>query len=316
MQENFSFMFYNTENLYDTTDDPEIMDDEFTPGGKLRWDEKRLDDKVGKIAHVIAHITAPDAPSIIGLAEIENKGVIERLLDALKREHITGYGSVHYDSPDERGSDVALLYDTGVFRVRESFPIPVHLDGIEERTRDILHVAGTTKNDAELHLFITHFPSRREGREKSERRRYVAAGELRNETDKVFLQDPRANIVILGDFNDTPDDNSISDVLGARKSLSDIAPAQLYNLLYPKQEKGLGTTFHERWLLFDQIIVSGGLLLSDKIGFDTGDADIYNPRYLLHFDKKGNPSPNRTYRRGYTGGYSDHLPVFLKTRLK
>ena len=312
----FSLMFYNTENFYDTVNDPQTMDDEFTPEGAMQWDEKKFHNKAYKIAHVIAQIVAPDIPSVVGLAEIENKTVIEALLNELRKEKITTYGFIHYDSPDERGSDVALLYDTHTFSVYESHPILIHLPGIEDRTRDILHVVGKTKNDVQLHIFIIHFPSRREGIEKSERRRSAVAGELRNAIEKLQQSNPSAHIIVMGDFNDTPDNKSVTDALQAQNSFADIIPNQLYNLLYPKHQKGLGTTFHRGWLLFDQILVSGNLLLSDKIRFNAQDADIYNPRYLLHFGKRRIPTTNRTYRRHYTGGYSDHLPIYLKTELK
>jgi len=242
--------------------------------------------------------------------------VVESILEEMHRQGMKGYSFVHYDSPDERGSDVAMIYNTDSFRVLESHPVLVHLPGIEDRTRDILYVKGTVPNGETLHLFFIHFPSRAEGRELSERRRYFAASELRNAVYKVTAEDPEANLIIMGDFNDTPDDNSVDEVLGARKSFEDVKNLRLYNLLYPRYKKGLGTTYHKGWLLFDQIIVSGNLLTSQTIDCKPEYADLFNPSWLLYFGRNNRPKPNRTYSGKYVGGYSDHLPVYLMLKLK
>lgn len=312
----FSFMFYNTENFYDIEDDPLTMDNEFTPDGVNKWTKDRFDDKVLKITNVIRDIRKPFLPDIIGLAEIENKNVIIALLDEMRKQGINQYSFVHYDSPDERGADVALIYNLNTFNLLESHALQVHLPGIEDRTRDILHAKGLVSGGSIIHLFITHFPSRREGTDISERRRYFVASELRNEVSKIMEKNPEEKIIILGDFNDTPDDNSVDEILGAEKNFHDIDRRKLYNLLYDRYKKGIGTTYHKKWLLFDQVIVSGNLLLSNKIDCKPEYADIYNPRYLLHFDHKNRVKPNRTYRGMYNGGYSDHLPIYLDIFLK
>lgn len=312
----FSFMWYNTENFYDTVDDPETLDDDFTPNGFYKWTEDKFDDKVEKLTTIVQDIVKPEIPDIIGLAEIENKTVMMAIVDSLRKNGMPHYSFIHYDSPDERGSDVALIYNTKTFRIEESRPILVQLPGIEDRTRDILYVKGKTPNSVTLHLFFTHFPSRREGTDRSERRRYFVASELRNAVYKVLSMDPDANIVISGDFNDTPDDNSIDEILGAQKQFEKIDKIKLYNLLYPKIKKGLGTTYHKGWLLFDQFIVSGNVLLSEKISCKPEDADIFNPRYLLYFNKEGRVKPDRTYSGKYVGGYSDHLPIYLRIVMK
>ena len=315
MSKTFSFMWYNTENFYDTVDDPETMDDEFTPQGHYHWTQKRFDDKVDKLAHVITDIVKPDIPSIIGLAEIENKTVIMAIVEKLHEKGMKNYSFVHYDSPNERGSDVAMIYNSQTFRVEESKPILVRLPGIEDRTRDILYVKGKTTNALTLYLLFTHFPSRREGTEQSERRRYFIASELRNAVYKIRQDDSNAHIVISGDFNDTPDDHSIAEVLGAQKQFNKIDSAKLYNLLYPRHQRGIGSTYYKGWLLFDQFIVSGSLLLSDKMECKPGNADVFNPRYLIYFNQQKQARPNRTYAKRYIGGYSDHLPIFMKCRL-
>lgn len=312
MQNPFSFMFYNTENFYDTVLDPDIMDSDFTPQGKMHWDENKFNDKVEKLTFVIQDIVKPTIPDIIGLAEIENKTVMMSIVDELRHKGMHYYSFVHYDSPDERGSDVALIYNTQSFTVHESTPIRVQLPGIEDRTRDILHVKGRTAFDEILNIFVVHFPSRREGTDKSERRRYFVASELHNAVYKVLSVNPDENVLIMGDFNDTPDDHSVFEVLGAQKTFDNPLNLKLYNLTYPRHKKGIGSTYHHGWLLFDQFIVSGNMLLSDKFDCKPEYADVFNPKYLLHFDKSGHPNTNRTYRNHYTGGYSDHLPIYLR----
>lgn len=312
----FAFMFYNTENFYDIEDDPLTLDDDYTPDGFREWTAERFNNKVVKLTKVIKDIVNPELPDVIGLAEIENKSVMMSIIDKLREDGINQYSFVHYDSPDERGSDVALIYNRETFTILGSTPILVHLPGIEDRTRDILHVKGKLKNEEIIHLFVTHFPSRAEGRDKSERRRYFVASELRHEVYKILSENPSENIVLMGDFNDTPDDSSIDEVLGAKKKFDKVEYLKLYNLLYPRYKKGIGTTFHDGWLLFDQFIVSGNMLASEKIDCRPEYADVFNPRYLLHFDNNNNPRPNRTYSGKYTGGYSDHLPIFLRIYLK
>lgn len=312
----FAFMFYNTENFYDIEDDPLTLDDDYTPDGFREWTAERFNNKVVKLTKVIKDILNPELPDVIGLAEIENKSVMMSIIDKLREDGINQYSFVHYDSPDERGSDVALIYNRETFTILDSTPILVHLPGIEDRTRDILYVKGKLKNEEIIHLFVTHFPSRAEGRDKSERRRYFVASELRHEVYKILSENPSENIVLMGDFNDTPDDSSIDEVLGVKKKFDKVEYLMLYNLLYPRYKKGIGTTFHDGWLLFDQFIVSGNMLASEKIDCRPEYADVFNPRYLLHFDNNNNPRPNRTYSGKYTGGYSDHLPIFLRIYLK
>src|SRR5690554_5364904 len=170
-----AFMFYNTENFYDIEDDPLTLDDDYTPDGFREWTAERFNNKVVKLTKVIRDIVNPELPDVIGLAEIENKSVMMSIIDKLREDGINQYSFVHYDSPDERGSDVALIYNRETFTILDSTPILVHLPGIEDRTRDILHVKGKLKNEEIIHLFVTHFPSRAEGRDKSERRRYFVA---------------------------------------------------------------------------------------------------------------------------------------------
>lgn len=317
MQSPFSFVFYNTENLYDTIDDPDTLDDDFTPEGRMGWTDDRFNRKVYNISKVLYDIVSPKLPDIIGLAEVENRFVLEQILKQ-KFFFSETYDIVHYDSPDERGSDVGMIYNKNTFEVLYSEPILVRLAGLEDRTRDILYVKGKTNNGRMIHVLFNHWPSRREGTEESEARRFLAAGILRGKVDEILSSDKDANIVIMGDFNDTPENNSVKLVLKAGEPDPPFYADQLYNLVLPRMRKGIGSTHHKKWLMFDQIIVSGNMM-DPSSGYVClpQNADVFNPRYLLHYDKRAGFEPNRTSARNkYFGGYSDHLPVFLTIGLK
>lgn len=310
----FVAMFYNVENLYDTQDDPKINDDEFTPTGKVPWTEERLQTKIEHLGQVISDITSPGMPDIIGFAEIENKPVLEMLVSTATLRK-TKYGIVHYDSPDERGIDVAMLYNPATFKVISSEPLQVILPG-GDRTRDILYVKGKLNSGEMLNIFINHWPSRREGTELSEPKRMAAAIVLRTKLDAIQKLEKSPNILILGDFNDEPSNNSITQVIKALAPEKPFETNNLYSLLYPQYKNGDGSLFYKDWDLFDQIIVSGNML-SNKKGLRTAvnDAAIFKADYLLFTSKSGESRPNRTMGEKYFGGYSDHLPVYVKFNL-
>ena len=227
----------------------------------------------------------------------------------------TGYGIVHYDSPDERGIDVAMLYNPVTFHVVSSDHLQVILPQ-NDRTRDILFVKGKLSSGTFLYVFINHWPSRREGSDVSEPKRMAAASVLRSKIDELRKSDPAANILIMGDFNDEPSDNSIVKGLGACIPEKKFRNTVLYSLLYPEFTSGQGSLYYKDWDLFDQIIVSGNMLSRSK-GIHTSmqDAGIFKADWLLFKPKSGEPRPNRTMGNTYFGCYSDHLPVFVKFSL-
>ena len=310
----FVAMFYNVENLYDTSNDPKTNDDEFTPAGKVPWTEERLNTKINHLGQVISDINKPGMPDIIGFAEVENQQVLEMLTTSAALSK-TKYSIVHYDSPDERGIDVALLYNPATFKVITSETLSVTLPD-NDRTRDILYVKGQLTSGEILHVFINHWPSRREGSEISEAKRMAAASVLRARTDVIQKADKQANILMMGDFNDEPSNNSIAKGIGALEPTKSISNNALYSLLYPQFKKGEGSLFYKDWDLFDQIIVSGNML-SRKKGLRTSitNAAIFSADYLLFKNKNGEARPNRTMGDKYFGGYSDHLPVYVKFSL-
>ncbi len=306
----FVAMFYNVENLYDTSNDPKTNDDEFTPAGKVPWTEERLNTKINHLGQVISDINKPGMPDIIGFAEVENQKVLE-MLTASAALSKSKYSIVHYDSPDERGIDVALLYNPATFKVISSEPLSVTLPG-NDLTRDILYVKGQLTSGEILHVFINHWPSRREGSDVSEPKRMAAASVLRTKTDAIQKADKKANILIMGDFNDEPANNSITKGIGALEPTPATSNNAFYSLLYPEFKKGEGSLFYKDWDLFDQIIVSGNMLSRNKgLRTSTQNAAIFSAEYLLFKTKNGEARPNRTMGDKYFGGYSDHLPVYV-----
>ncbi len=311
----FTAAFYNVENLYDTKDDPKINDNEFTPSGKVPWTEDRLEAKINHVRQVLTDITSPAMPDLVGLAEIENKQVLEMLVSSAGINKIK-YGIVHYDSPDERGIDVALLYNPATFKVISSEPLTVVLPD-NDLTRDILYVKGKLSTGEILHIFINHWPSRREGSEISASKRMTAADVLRAKIDAVQKLEKKSNIIILGDFNDEPADISITQGVKSLNPDQVITGNKLYSLLYPEFKKGEGSLFYKDWDLFDQVIVSGNII-SAKKGLSTSvhNAGIFRAEYLLFKNHAGESRPNRTMSGSrYFGGYSDHLPVYVKFNL-
>jgi len=315
VKKTFVAMFYNVENLFDIVDDPKVNDDEFTPAGKVPWTEERLNTKINQIGQVMNDIASPAMPDLVGFAEVENKMVLE-MLTASPTISKLKYNIIHYDSPDERGIDVAMIYNPSTYRVISSEPLEVILPN-SDRTRDILYVKGKISSGEILHVFVNHWPSRREGTELSEPNRMAAAQVLRNKIDAIQKLEKSANILILGDFNDEPSDKTITVGLKAQYPDMVTKSNDLCSLLYPEYKKGEGSLFYKDWDLFDQIIVSGNMVIRKK-GLRTSveQAEIFRAEYLLFKTKEGEPRPNRTMSSTkYFGGYSDHLPVYVKFNL-
>lgn len=312
----FVAMFYNVENLYDTINDPITNDDEFTPSGKVPWTTERLETKIKHTGQVITDIAINGMPDLVGFAEIENLQVLE-MLTASAALSKTKYSIVHFDSPDERGIDVALIYNPATFKLIAAEPIQVTLPD-SDLTRDILYVKGKLNSGDILHVYINHWPSRREGSDISAAKRMAAASVLRSKIDDLQKSEKSPKILILGDFNDEPSDISITQGLKVLSPEETIINKNLYSLLYPEFRNGEGSLFYKDWDLFDQVIVSGNILAGKKgLRTSVNNAGIFNPEYLLFKTKTGEARPNRTMSGDkYFGGYSDHLPVYVKFDLK
>ena len=308
-------VFYNLENFFDSFNDSLKADDEFSAFGSHHWGKEKFNRKLNNIYKVIANIGGMEPPEIIGVCEIENKLVLNELVYGTPLRKFK-YKYVQYDSPDPRGIDVALIYRTDKFKVlySEPFKIVFPFDTIS-KTRDVLYVKGQTKNNDSLHIFVTHFPSKYGGSATSGLRRNFVAGFIKSKTDSILKLNNKAYIILIGDFNDEPKDESLTTYLKAKCDVTDtIDKYYLYNLMCNMQNKEfIGTNkFREKWSIIDQIIVSDALL--NKKGWQIKDkkAYIFKTSYLLEPDEQFlGYKTNRTYQGFlYKGGFSDHLPVY------
>jgi endonuclease/exonuclease/phosphatase family metal-dependent hydrolase len=315
----YNILFYNVENLFDTVDDKETLDEEFTPAGSRHWTNKRFNRKILNLSKVLLNATGWSPPDIIGLCEVENRYVLEKLLMNTPLRSFS-YSMIHKNSPDDRGIDVALLYNTKVFYPLkyQYYPLLNNEDSVI-RTREILYVKGIMDKVDTIHIFVNHWPSRYSGLLESRPRRILAAKTLRCEIDRLFdgYDDPK--ILVLGDFNDQPWDESLSSFLKTADFSGEPKAKCLYNLSYSWNKGGEGTLKYQgQWLVFDQIIISGALIEAKKGLFaEPGFESIIKLPFLLESDTKyGGLRLKRTYTGyKYAGGFSDHLPVILRLKL-
>ncbi|MDA3954456.1 MAG: hypothetical protein PF485_12480 [Bacteroidales bacterium] len=314
--DSYKIMFYNVENLFDTFDDSLINDEEFLPKGDRYWNTYKYYSKLNNIYKVIVAVGEWNSPAIIGICEIENKKVISDLVNNTPLVKFE-YKIIHEESPDHRGIDVALLYRDKLFTPLKYKAIPINFPGnIESRTRDILYVKGVVKNTDTLDVFVNHWPSRWGGQLESEDRRIYVASVLKAKVDSIFKSNPKSNIVIMGDFNDYPENKSIKNILDAKQEFSQITGNALYNLSSTiSKTNNIGTyKYQGEWGILDQFIISGNLLNKrNKMFTSIDDIHIFSPDFLLETDKAFfGYKPNRTFvGYKYNGGYSDHLPTYL-----
>jgi endonuclease/exonuclease/phosphatase family metal-dependent hydrolase len=309
--------FYNLENLFDTINQPEVNDEEFTPTGANLYTPEVYIDKLSKLEEVLHQIgtdVSPDGLAIIGCAEIENASVLQDLVNQPKLR-ARNYSIVHFNSPDERGVDVGLLYNPRYFRVLTSSSLYVPLkdnDGQPRFTRDILYVKGLLGSDT-LHLFVNHWPSRRGGEQASAPGRALAAGIARARIDSIFRIHQDAKIILMGDLNDDPVSPSVTKVLGAKGDKAKVKVTELYNPWVDYYREGIGTlAYNDAWNLFDQIIVSEPFLRTEQQGYFLHKAYIFKREFMLQSSGRYKGYPKRTYDFGvYMGGYSDHFPTYL-----
>ena len=311
-----SIAFYNVENLFDTVDDTLTFDDDRTSLGKDRWTEERYLRKIENISRVLSQIgsgQAEVAPVIIGLCEIENRKVLEDLVLHPNLKPFE-YGIVHYDSPDERGIDVALLYRKRSFVPLNSQARKLLIYDADKRdyTRDQLVVSGLL-NGEEIHFLVNHWPSRSGGEAKSSYKREKAALLNKRIIDSIFRSDPRAKIIGMGDFNDDPTNKSFKKFLQTKAESHGLKEKELYNPMEIMLKQGKGTlAYRDSWNLFDQFYLSESLVSRNYEGYQFYKAGIYNPPMLIKQTGQYKGYPFRTYgSSGYEPGYSDHFPVYL-----
>ncbi len=309
-----SIAFYNVENLFDTVDDPSnASDNEFLPAASKAWTTERYEHKLDNIGKVIQGI---NYPWVLGLAEVENRKVLEDLVNS-ERLSDQSYQIVHEDSPDHRGIDVALLYQADQFEVVEWSTHSVQIDDPNINnftTRDILLVKGILKNTT-TYLFVNHWPSRSGGTSQTEFRRITVATRLKELVATIQADDPSAHLIIMGDFNDEPTNKSLSEILGVQTDNNNLEAAQLYNCTSLLDKNGEGSyNYQGNWQMLDQIIVSANLL-DDNNALQVDNFHVYKAEDLLFTHPEYGVSPDRTYGGdNYYGGYSDHLPIFVELK--
>lgn len=313
----YTVLFYNVENLFDTIPGPN--DKEFTPEAGKAWNTTKYNIKMNNLDRVFYDIAAAEKtfPAIIGLAEVENRTVLEDLVKMPKIGK-ANYQIVHYDSPDWRGVDVALLYRPDLFEYEGSFPIKTEIPELPNfKTRDILSVWG--KIDGERFcFFVAHFPSRLGGEAASAFKRIAAAQLVRDAADSMMREYPDIKIVIMGDMNDDPANISLAQTLGGKRKVKDVEPFGYFNPYYQMHRDGFGTlAYQDTWNLFDNVIVNENLLNATtgklklvKRGKYYGN--IFRAGYMLQTSGQYKGYPLRTYvGNSFQYGYSDHFPVYI-----
>lgn len=309
-------VFYNVENLFDIFDDSIKNDDEFTPEGFKAWNQFKYFKKINNIYKTLISVGGWEPPGIIGLCEVENRNVLDQLIDHTPLFKYK-YEVVHIESPDYRGIDVALLFRPVKFRLISYEAITVNFPFNKDyKTRDILYVKGIVLEKETIHIFINHWPSRYGGYLATKPKREQAATVLRSKVDSLIKSDSLAKIIIIGDFNDEPNNESITDFLKAKSDTSNLAPSDLFNLM-PELHKASQIGSHKyrgNWSFLDQIIISASLLQNKKgLHLSRDNAQVFKAGFLLEEDPVylGN-KPFRTYSGPrYLGGFSDHLPVYI-----
>ncbi len=311
--------FYNLENLFDTINDPTKYD-EASPIMEMKASNRAeaYKNKINNMARVVADIgsdVSNNAPAVIGVCEVENREV---LVDLVNHPLLLGrdYGIVHYHSPDNRGIDVALLYQKALFQPVDtsSHTLVIYDDATRERvhTRDQLLVSG--KFDGEMmHFIVSHWPSRSGGEARSKSKRIAAAKLNKRLIDSLQAIDPYAKVFSMGDFNDNPTNDSFKVVLKTKANRDEVETKGLYNPMENFLAKGLGSNaYRDAWSLFDQIVMSQPLLEKDYSSYRLYKAGIFNKNYLITKRGRWKGYPFRSWDdRGFSGGYSDHFPVYV-----
>ncbi|MCF6223516.1 MAG: endonuclease [Flavobacteriaceae bacterium] len=302
----FSIAFYNVENLFDTVHDKFTLDKDYTPEGEYQWNQDRYLRKIQNLSNVISKIglkTSKLPPIFIGLAEIENETC---LLDLIATEKLNPYhyDFVHYNSPDERGIDVAFLYQKEHFKLSFSNTYTLYLTDDQNNrdfTRDILLISGKLFNEP-VFIIINHWPSRNGGVKSSDKKRIKAAKLVQEIITEIQNDNENPKIIIMGDFNDDPNSNSIKNHL---------MNLDLYNPMIELHEKNKGSVkYHGKWYLFDQIIFNKAMFNDENLKFKLLATQIFDDFFLQEPKGKRKGSPKRTFiGKWHLGGFSDHFPV-------
>jgi hypothetical protein len=306
--------YYNLENLFDTIDSEGVAEGDFLPNGAKGWNSERYYYKLGQMSRVISEIATdktPDGLAVFGISEIENRMVVEDLVktDKLKDRN---YQIVHYNSPDRRGIDVALVYNPKYFEVTNSVSARLFTADSSFKTRDQLVVSGLLRGE-EVHFIVNHWPSRSGGEKRSRPKRNAAAQLSRSLADSILTINPKAKIMIVGDLNDDPTNHSVAKYLKATDDKSKFADGYFYNPYLTLYKKGIGSlAYRDSWNLFDQIILTPALVNDEKDDWSYYKANIFKKPYMINQEGQYKGYPKRSFvGNKFQGGYSDHLPVYV-----
>lgn len=308
----YSVAFYNLENLFDTIHDEGKNDYDFLPDGSYKWNSKKYEAKLENMAKVLSSLSrdvVEEGPAFIGVAEVENSRV---LTDLLKQPPMSHYKFIHYEGPDKRGIDCALLYDPQQFEVNTSKLVlsePYQGDTVH-LTRGFLIVEGKLAGER-VCVIVNHWPSR--GAKSPVR--VHAARQVRVLADSLQHEYRKLKLIVMGDMNDDPMDESMQ-TLGARKYKKEVKKDEFYNPWWETlEDKGVGTLLYRgKWNLFDQIVLSKPLLKKRR-GLRFDHSEVFLRDYLIQQDGKYKGSPLRTHGgRTWLNGYSDHLPTIIYLR--
>lgn len=310
-QQSFRVMSYNVENLFDTEDNPQTNDNDFLPSGNRRWTKGRYYRKLRQIAKVISAAGEWEMPALVGLCEVENDSVLQHLLRRTPlKQSFYHYCMTH--GSDSRGINVALLYQPDRFGYagHKEYPV-VFTQKKHKTTRNLLHVWGRITETDTLDIVVCHLPSRYGGEKESEGSRLDAIRTLRRVCDSLLAVRETPRLLIMGDFNDTPENASLREVLRAGSIPRRPQADRLYNLFGEAKDAG-SHKFQGEWSQLDHIIVSGNMVEGDaSIRLVAGSNRVFAPPFLLVEDKTW--TDERTFRTfygfRYEGGFSDHLPL-------
>ncbi len=318
-QKPYKVVFYNFENLFDTINDPDVLDEEFTPQGLKRWNSTKYNKKIANLERVLFDIAVEDKdfPAVIGVSEIENRNVMEDVIAQSKLAH-ADYRVVHYDSPDLRGVDVGFYYRPDVFKLEGSAPIPFHMPELPDfRTRDFVTMWGTIDSEPFFFL-VSHWPSRLGGKEASDPKRMAAARRVKEIVDSVQCANPATKVVVMGDLNDDATDDSIVEGLGAKGKPQEVQPGDMFNPFIALLKAGYGTlAYRDFWNLFDNIVVSANLVDAPAgtlrlLAVGKFYGGIFRRPYMIQKSGQYKGYPLRTFvGNDFQGGFSDHFPVYI-----
>lgn len=293
--------WWNVENLFDTRDDPNTNDDEFTPTGDRHWTRRRLE---AKLQGIYKTLVMMDLPDVVGLAEVENNYVLRELCQGTPLSQVP-YRYVHYDSPDRRGIDCAFLYRTDRFTVTDSRKVNVSDSAEGFFTRDILVIEGVTSNGDSVCLLLNHWPSKRGG-EEADMQRSRIADTLRHHMIALHAKHTGAAVIAMGDLNSTADEAAIFNGIGF--GADSVSPDGIRNLTKCLPLDWGSHKYQGEWRYIDHVF-----LLADSTWKVLKLKLLKFDHLLVDESPRPGQRPKRTYLGPrYEGGLSDHLPLLLK----